>query len=148
MNISQIMSTNTQYLSSSATIADAARRMLELDCGFLPIADDAEERLQGVVTDRDIVVRGIAKGLDPKSTSVDEVRSNRVLYCYRDDELETAARSMLEQQVSRLVVLTDPQSKRLCGVVSLGDITRQVGSEQLAGQTTRGIKESATCPSL
>lgn len=141
MNISQIMSTDTQYLSSSATLADAARKMREFDCGFLPIADDAEEKLQGVVTDRDIVVRGIARGLDPKSTSVDEVRSNRVLYCYQADDLETAATNMREQQVSRLIVLSDPESKKLCGVVSLGDITRNTGNEQLSGRTTRGIKE-------
>lgn len=143
MNISEIMTTDTHYLLSSATLEDAACQMRDFDCGFLPIADDAEDKLQGVVTDRDIVVRGIAKGLDPKSTSVDEVRSNRVLYCYKDDDVEAAARSMNEQQVSRLIVLSDPQEKKLCGIVSLGDITRKIGdgSDQIAGFATRGIKQ-------
>lgn len=148
MNISQIMTKNPQYLAPSATLEEAANRMKQLDCGFLPIADDAEERLQGVITDRDIVIRGIAKGLDPKSTSVDEVRTNRVLYCFEDDDVEAAAQSMREQQVSRLIVLDNPQSKRLCGVVSLGDITRKTGfeSEELAGYATKGVKAEAHAP--
>lgn len=143
MNISQIMTRDPHYLLPSATLADAARQMQEFDCGFLPIADDAESKLQGVITDRDIVVRGIARGLDPKSTSVDEVRSDRVLYCFEEDDVEAVAHNMNEQQVSRLIVLNNPQEKRLCGVVSLGDIARGIDSahEEIAGHAARGIKQ-------
>lgn len=148
MNISQIMSTDVEFLSPSATLAEAAEKMEKLDCGFFPIADDAGERLQGVITDRDIVIRGIARGLDPKKTSVDEVRSNKVLYCFENDGIETAAESMYQQKVSRLIVLSDRDTKRLKGVISLGDITRRSGfnGEELAGYATKGMKANGVAP--
>lgn len=125
MNVSQLMTSITHYLLPSATLEDAAKKMRELNCGFLPVADDAEQSLQGVVTDRDIVVRGIAMGLNPRTTSVDEVRSNRVLYCFEHDDIEHAARCMHQQGVSRLVVLSDANTKQLRGVISLRDAARK-----------------------
>lgn len=143
MNISQVMSRQAVVVQPSTTLADASRKMRAHDCGFLPVVDDAENSLQGVVTDRDIVVRGIARGLNPKTTSVDEVRSEGVFYCYASESIEAAARSMHRLQISRLVVLTDPTSKRLCGVVSLGDLVRKLnhGGETLVGYATKGMKE-------
>lgn len=143
MKISEIMSSQAVVVKPSTTLEEASMKMRAHDCGFLPVVDDAENALQGVVTDRDIVVRGIARGLNPKITSVDEVRSEGVLYCYAGDTIEAAARSMYRLQVSRLVVLADAQTKRLCGVVSLGDLVRNLhhGGETLVGYATRGMKE-------
>lgn len=145
MNISDVMSSQAVVVNPSTTLEAAAMKMRAHDCGFLPVVDDAENALQGVVTDRDIVVRGIARGLNPKTTSVDEVRSEGVLYCYTSDTIEAAARSMYRLQVSRLVVLADPHTKRLCGVVSLGDLVRNLrdGGETLVGYATKGLKEPA-----
>lgn len=138
MQVSEIMTPNVTYVTTDTPLNVAARRMAELDTGFLPIADQDEQRLQGVVTDRDIVIRGVAEDRDASSTTVDEVKTDRVLYCFEGDTIDRAAESMREQQVYRLVVLDTPESKRLTGVLSLGDISRQ-GREALAGVTASEI---------
>jgi len=138
MKISEVMTRNVEYIPSSTTLEEAAVRMRELDTGFLPIGDSPDGRLQGVITDRDIVVRALAEGLDPADTTVEQVRSDRVLYCFQDDDLHSAADSMGQQQVYRLVVLDNPDDKRLSGVITLGDILRH-DQEHLAERTARNI---------
>src|SRR5690625_287659 len=112
MKISEVMTRNAEYIPSSTTLEEAAVRMREVDSGFLPIGDSPDGRLQGVITDRDIVVRALAEGLDPADTTVEQVRSNKVLYCFQDDDLHSAADSMGQQQVYRLIVLDNPDDKR------------------------------------
>jgi CBS domain-containing protein len=85
----------------------AARKTRDLDCGFLPVADPREEKLSGVITDRDITLRAVADGRDPAKTTVGDIQSDRVLYCFRNDDVTDAARSMQKQQVYRLVVLAN-----------------------------------------
>jgi|SRR5690606_3028890 len=140
MKVQDVMSRSIEYISSHATLADAAVRMRDSDTGFLPIGDSDKDKLQGVITDRDIVVRAIAQGMDPNTTPVKDFKTDKVLYCYQDDSLEAAADSMREQQVYRLVVLDDRDSKRMCGVVSLGDVVRH-DHEHLGGETARGITQ-------
>lgn len=138
MQIQQVMTSNVHYIPSSCTIAQAASKMREIDSGFLPIADSPEGRLQGVVTDRDIVVRAIAAGKDPQQATVSDAKTDKILYCFKDDPVEDAVNSMRDQQVYRLIVLDNHEDKRVCGVVSLGDI---VGNhrEQLGGEAVRDI---------
>lgn len=138
MKISEVMTRNVEYIPSSTTLEEAAVRMRELDTGFLPIGDSPDGKLQGVITDRDIVVRALAEGLDPADTTVEQVRSNKVLYCFQDDGLQSAADSMAQQQVYRLIVLDNPDDKRLSGVITLGDILRH-DQEPLAERTARSI---------
>jgi len=138
MKISEVMTRNVEYIPSSTTLEEAAVRMRELDTGFLPIGDSPDGKLQGVITDRDIVVRALAEGLDPADTTVEQVRSNKVLYCFQDDDLHSAADSMGQQQVYRLIVLDNPDDKRLSGVITLGDILRH-DQEPLAERTARSI---------
>ena len=140
MKVQDVMSRSIEYVPSSTTLAEAAIRMRESDTGFLPIGDSDHDKLQGVITDRDIVVRAIAEGRDPNSATVKEFKTNKVLYCYQNDSIESAADNMREQQVYRLVVLDDQSSKRMCGVVSLGDVVRH-DHEHLGGETARGITE-------
>ncbi|MCH2546595.1 MAG: CBS domain-containing protein [Alphaproteobacteria bacterium] len=143
MLVEEIMCEDVEYVPSSMTLAEAARCMKERDCGFLPIGDDPNGKLQGVVTDRDIVIRGVAEGCDVDSSTVTDVKTDRVLYCFRNDDLRDVAYSMREKQVSRLIVLEDSHNKRLCGVVSLGDILRRCDDIELGGETARDIKSAA-----
>lgn len=141
MQIREIMSTKPEIITPQTTLQEAAEKMRELDCGFLPVG--ANDRLQGMVTDRDIAIRAIAEGRDPKETPVSEIMTEKVLYCFEEDDLRDAARSMKEQQVRRLVVLNNRQDKRLTGVVSLGDIATRCGDEKLAGDITEAVSEKA-----
>jgi CBS domain-containing protein len=138
MQVRELMSAKPQFVPGQTTVQDAARKMRDMDVGFLPVADERQEKLQGVVTDRDITVRAVADGRDPAATTVAEVKSDRVLYCFKDDNVEDAAKSMQEQQVYRLVVLNDPEHKKLCGIISLGDILRHQQS-RLAAKTAEKI---------
>ena len=138
MRVQDAMTKNATYIPAAMTLDDAARKMRELNSGFLPIADANEKKLQGVVTDRDIVLRAVAEGLDPARTSVEEVKSDAVLLCFQDDDVEKAARHMHDQQIYRLVVLDDSKHKHLCGVITLGDIAREHDAATV-GKTAAGI---------
>tara|TARA_R110000823_G_scaffold119998_11_gene244431 strand:- start:16548 stop:16985 length:438 start_codon:yes stop_codon:yes gene_type:complete len=136
--IADIMSKDVEFVRCGTSLADAAKKMQELDCGFLPISDTQGNKLLGVVTDRDIVLRGVALGKDPQNTTVDDVCGNQVLYCFATDLVERAASSMQEQQIYRLVVLDHPDTKKLCGVISLNDIVRH-DERMLAMAAVQGI---------
>ena len=142
MKIRDVMTQDVEYVSSDTTLDQAAQKMQELDCGFLPIANSPQDKLHGVVTDRDIVLRALAQGLDPASTTVEQIRSDKVLYCYENDDIQSAANSMGDQKVYRLVVLNNEQEKRLCGIVTLGDILRH-NQEHLAEQAAKDITAKA-----
>ena len=142
MLVREAMTGHAEYIPSDTTLKRAAEKMRELDCGFLPLGDSPEGKLLGVITDRDIVIRGIAEGFDPVATTVDRIKSDKVLYCFQDDDLVEAARSMHDMQVYRLVVLDYMEDKKLCGVISLGDITRH-HQAALASEAVEGIVAAA-----
>lgn len=119
MKIKDVMATSPQYLPSTATLQEAAQKMVELDCGFLPIGE--KDKLVGTLTDRDITTRATAKGLAP-TTKVSEVMTKKVYYCAETDTTETIAQNMAENEVRRLVVLNNRNDKKLVGIVSLSDI--------------------------
>lgn len=143
MIIEEIMSSDVKYVPTDMSLADAARCMKDRDCGFLPLGDDPQGKLQGVVTDRDIVLRGVAEGCDVNKTTVQDIKTDRVLYCYQSDNVRDAAYTMRDQQVNRLIVLDSPESKKLCGIVTLGDILRRCDDLELGGDTARDIKSAA-----
>lgn len=136
--VKNVMSTDVQYIASDSTLDQAASKMRDLDCGFLPIGDSPNGTLQGVITDRDIVIRGLAEGVNSSEATVGSVKSDRVLYCFQDDDIERAADSMRDQQVYRLVVLDSQDSKKICGVITLNDIVRHQES-QIASSAAQGI---------
>lgn len=113
-----IMTQTVEVVSPTTTLQSAARAMDRLDIGFLPVREGTQ--LVGVLTDRDIAIRGAARGLVPAETTVADVMSPVVLTCYEDESIEDAACKMGEFRVRRLVVLD--RMERLAGVVSLGDI--------------------------
>ena len=117
MKTSKCMTRDVQLVSPTQTIRDAARMMAELDAGALPVQQD--DRLVGMITDRDIAVRAVAQGKSPE-TPVRDVMSPELLYCFDDQEIEDVARNMGEVKVRRLPVVN--RDKRLVGIVSIGDL--------------------------
>lgn len=134
-NVSDVMSPRPQVITPQDTLHHAAELMTDLDVGALPVCDG--ERLVGMLTDRDIVVRGIAAGRDPDATSCEDVMSRDVRVCTADQDTEEVMRVMGEEQVRRMpVVDTD---HRLVGIVAMADLAlRQPGH---IDETVRQISE-------
>jgi CBS domain-containing protein len=139
MKVSDIMTTDFEMIDSTCSLQEVAEKMKLLNVGFLPIREGT--RLIGLVTDRDLVIRGLAEGLDSKSTQVKDVISSEIVYCFDDDSVEEAARLMEDNQVRRLVVVDHDQAP--VGIVSLGDIAVKSGQEELAGEILERISEPA-----
>ena len=118
MKISECMTRDVQLANPDMSLREAARLMGECECGALPVGEN--DRLVGMITDRDVAVRAVADGMAP-DTPVREVMSREVCYCYEDEDLDDVAAQMSDLQVRRLPVLN--RDKRLVGVVSLGDIS-------------------------
>lgn len=139
MKIKEIMETSVKLVNPTTSLREAAELMRDCDCGYLPVG--ADDRLQGAVTDRDIVIRGIAEGRNAEQTSVQEVMTSTIMYCYEDEDIEQASEKMQSQQVRRLVVLN--RDKRLRGVITLGDIARATNDKHLTGETECGVAKAA-----
>ncbi len=136
MKISEVMTRDVRIASPDDTLADAARVMAALDCGVLPVSNS--ERLIGMITDRDIAIRGVAEGLGPDAT-VAEVMTDDVKYCFEDDDCDDVARNMGEIQLRRLPVVS--RDKRLVGIVSIGDlaVTMEEDEEESIGESLAAI---------
>lgn len=131
MNISNCMSKNVRITSPNDSIRSVAKLMKDIDAGFVPVGEN--DRLVGMITDRDIAIRGVGEGKGPEAP-VRDVMTKEVHYCFEDDDLETVAAQMGELQVRRLPVLN--RDKRLVGIVSLSDISRtDESSAALSGAT-------------
>jgi CBS domain-containing protein len=140
MKIKDIMSASPAFLLSTATIQEAAQKMAEIDCGFLPVGG-GNDKLVGTVTDRDIAIRAVAKGLAP-TAKVTEIMTNQVKYCTQDDTIEAVAENMAENQIRRLVVLNNRKEKRLVGVVSIGDLVTARSTKPETCQTViKGVSQ-------
>ena len=135
MKISDVMTREVATVSSTQTAQEAANFMLEGDAGSIPVTDG--DRLIGMITDRDIAVRGVAKGLGP-DTPVSELMTDGLICARLDDDVEEAARKMGEAQVRRLPVIDE--SENLVGIVSLGDLARETGDES-AHQALEGVSQ-------
>ena len=137
MQVSDVMSRDVEAIHPDTTLQETARKMKELDVGPLPVCDG--QRLQGMVTDRDITVRAVAEGKDPNTTPVGEVMTEGVTYCFADQDVREAAQIMEREQIRRLVVLD--RAKNLVGIVSLGDLATQGVHRKLTGEVLREVSE-------
>ena len=133
MKVKEVMTQDVIITSPRQSICDAAKLMAECDAGALPVGEN--DRLVGVITDRDIAVRAVAKRLSP-DTSVRDIMSQEVLYCFDDEEVDHVARNMADQQIRRLPVLN--RDKRLVGIVSLGDLALNA-KPKTTGEAIAGI---------
>ena len=135
MKVSEVMTRDVQTVRPDQPVQQAASFMLSADAGSIPVTDG--ERLIGMITDRDIAVRGIAKGYGP-DTPVRELMTDDVI-CARDsDDIEDVASKMSEAQVRRLPVIDE--NERLCGIVSLGDLSREA-DDDCASEALEGVSE-------
>ena len=134
--LKDLMSPDVQFVSPDMPIAEAARKMRDGDFGMLPVAEN--DRMIGAISDRDIVVRAIAKGLGA-DTKVREVMSDGIAWAYEDDSVEQAAKIMSEHQVRRLPVVN--RAKRLVGIVALGDFAVQSGEIRPTAQALTEISK-------
>lgn len=141
MKIREIMSTEIKKATPDNTLIDIAAMMRDEEIGALPVVQDGE--LRGIVTDRDIVVRAIAEGKDPSTTTVQEVLSEEVESVEPDGDIEEAADVMAAHQVRRLPVVEDG---KLIGMVSLGDISVK-HEEGTAAHALEGVSEGVKASS-
>ena len=119
--VKEVMTPDVAFINSDNTISEAARKMLELDVGLLPVVIGTE--IVGVITDRDIVLRSVAQGYDPEKTPTLEAVTESIANCNEDDDIETAARIMKDKQIRRVLVKNDDME--FSGVVSLGDLAME-----------------------
>lgn len=137
MQVREMMTRNVRTIRPEASLRVAARAMADADVGILPVQEG--DRLAGMISDRDIAVRGVAAGKGPEST-VGEVMSPEVLYCFEEDEIDQVAENLSDIQVRRLPVLN--RDKRLVGILSLADLAHRGDAistaEALEGITRRG----------
>jgi CBS domain-containing protein len=138
MNVGEVMTHGVVVTSPDDTVQTAAQTMADLDTGVLPIGEN--DRLIGILTDRDLSTRIVAEARDPTTTVVREVMSPEVHCCFEDESVEEAARKMSRWQVRRLPVLN--RQHRVVGIVSLGDLAREATPE-IAGGVLSGISEAA-----
>jgi CBS domain-containing protein len=120
MQVSEIMTREVDLVGPNTTMRDAARKMRADNVGALPVGEN--DRLVGMVTDRDIAMRGVADERAGGNTTVREIMSEGVAYCYDDDDIEDAAQTMARHQVRRLPVVN--REKRLVGVIAMADLSR------------------------
>ena len=135
MLVSDVMTREVKIASPDDLLQHAAQLMEQNDFGMLPVGEN--DRLVGTLTDRDITVRAVARGLSPQQCKVREVMSPDVKYVYEDESLEDVARNMSQLQVRRLPVLD--RKKRLVGIVSLGDLA--VKKTKPAGDALKSISQ-------
>jgi CBS domain-containing protein len=133
MKVSEAMMRDVRIASPDETVQQAARMMAGLDAGVLPVGEN--DRLVGMITDRDIAIRGVAQGKGPEAR-VRDVMTPEVKYCFDDQEVDDVTRNMADIQIRRLPVVD--RDKRLVGILSLGDValSRRAGD---AGEALSGI---------
>jgi CBS domain-containing protein len=117
MKISECMRRDVRIADPAETLLDAARAMADIDAGFLPVGEN--DKLVGIITDRDITIRAVATGRGPDA-KIRDVMSEEVRYCYADEDVDDVLDNMADQQIRRLPVVD--RSKRLVGIVSIGDL--------------------------
>jgi CBS domain-containing protein len=135
MNVSEVMTRDVKIASPEDTLQRAAQMMEGIDAGALPVGEN--DRLIGMLTDRDITLRAVARGKTPGECKVRDVMSASIKYVYEDDTLENALKNMGELQVRRLPVLD--RKKRLVGIVSLGDLALK--KTDSAGKALKKVSE-------
>jgi len=137
MRVSEAMSRDVRLASPGQSIRDVAKIMAEIDAGAMPVGEN--DRLVGMITDRDIAVRAVAQGKGPDTPVREVMSTEQVLYCFEDEDLDRVAKSMGEQRVRRLPVVN--REKRLVGIVSLGDVAtkeKRAASKAVSGVSQHG----------
>jgi CBS domain-containing protein len=139
MLVKEIMTHNAEVITPDDTLEQAAKKMVDLNIGPLPVCEG--NRVVGILTDRDITVRATAAGCDPKTTLVSEAMSYDVVSCHEDQDVSEAAAIMKEKQIRRLLVMNEAQN--LVGIVSLADLATVGANESRPADVLGKISEPA-----
>jgi CBS domain-containing protein len=134
------MTKGAECILPDQTIAQAAQRMRKLNVGSLPVCGK-NDRLVGMITDRDIAVRAIAESCGPDETCVEDVMTEGIEFCFDDEDIRSAAEHMEQKQIRRLAVLD--HNKRLVGILSLGDLAVKSADDHLSGEALGRVSQPA-----
>lgn len=134
MKVKEAMHAGVTWVSPGTSVVEIARKMRDEDIGSVPVGEN--DRLVGMVTDRDITCRGIANGGDADRLTARDVMTDEIIYCRADDDLENAARIMEDREIRRLPVIDE--NKRMVGILSLGDVSHGA-PKNLAGEVAQAV---------
>jgi len=138
MKVREIMSVQVEKVDFNATVSEATDKMRSFDIGVLPV--EKGDRIVGIITDRDIAIRAVARHLNPETTAVNRVMTSDVKCCFEDDDIEEAAKIMEDRQIRRLLV---PNSdNQPAGILSLSDLAVKAGNEHLACKVLEKVCEA------
>jgi CBS domain-containing protein len=144
VQVKELMTRKVEVIHPDASIAEAAEIMKARDVGVLPVCED--NKLVGMLTDRDIIVRATADGFHPETVPAGEVMTREVVYAFEDQEVGEVSKIMQDKQIRRLPILS--REKRLVGVLSLGDIALGTKDRELTAQAFKEISEPAAAQPL
>jgi len=136
MKLNQIMTRDVEIIHPDDTLETAAQKMRDRDIGFLPVCDG--DRLIGVLTDRDLIMRALAEGKESKTTLGSDLVTSPAIYCFDDQSVDEAAKLMHDNQIRRIVILG--RDKRMVGVVSLGDLAMNIDDKK-SGDVLQSVSE-------
>ena len=136
MKVKDAMHKGVEWVEPTMSLVEIAAKMLNSDIGAIPIGEN--DRLIGMVTDRDIVIRGVAKGAAISGLTARDVMTKGIVYCRDDEELDDALRIMEQKKLRRLPVLDE--NKRMVGMLSLGDLSH-AASHELTGELAAAVSE-------
>jgi CBS domain-containing protein len=139
MKLKEIMSRDVEVVHPNSMLQEAAGKMKSLDVGSLPVCDN--RKLVGILTDRDITVRAVAAGRDPRQTMVSDAMTPELVFCFEDQDVKEAAKTMERYQIRRLPILD--RSQQLVGIVSLGDLAVETDNERMSGKVLEEVSEPA-----
>jgi len=134
MKVKDVMHRGVEWVGPQTTITEIARKMLDEDIGSVPVGEN--DRLVGMVTDRDIVTRGLARVKNCLDLVAKDVMTKPIVYARADEDVDDALHIMVKNQIRRLPVIDE--NKRLVGILSLGDISEKAGRD-LAGEVMRSV---------
>ena len=137
--IKDIMTKKCEWIAPDTSVAEAAKIMKNNDCGFLPVGEN--DKMIGMITDRDIAIRAVAEGKDPKATKARDVMTKKTYYCFDDQAVDEVCANMGDIKVKRLPVVN--RDKRLVGVVSFGDVSQAAAAEQVGESQQQITAETA-----
>ena len=136
MKLKEIMTSEVEVIHPNDTLQTAASKMHDRDIGFLPVCDG--DRLIGVLTDRDLITRALAEGMESKAMLGRDLVTSPTIYCFDDQSVDEAAKLMHDNQIRRLVILS--RDKRMVGVVSLGDLAMNIDDKK-SGDVLQSVSE-------
>ncbi len=140
MQVKDVMTQGVECVLPDQSIAEAAQRMRRLNVGALPVCGN-NDRLVGMITDRDITVRATAECCEPEETFVSDVMTEGIEFCFDDQDVAEAADLMEQKQIRRLAILD--HNKRLVGILSLGDLAVKTANDRLSGEALERVSQPA-----